>query len=245
MRAVWLQSLRRKDMYLLVFVMVCFAVGAVLARYLGKPTIEMIHFLGSLGLSLGSIVSGLLAVIVASQQLPSEIGSRTIYPVLAGPVRRSDVIWGKFLPTWMLASGMYVFCVLVTLAVTPSLPAQSPLMLAESTILKVAALAALVMMVVGLSIHMPTSVTLILGGLIYLGGGAIRTFFGQSLPEKGPLSRAGWLMPDFKLMDMSSRYVDGGAALAGGEILAACIYVALWFGLFTVITITLFRRKAL
>lgn len=52
-------------------------------------------------LSLTSIIvcGGLLAVALASTSLPAEIEHRTLYPVLARPVERWEVILGKYLGT--------------------------------------------------------------------------------------------------------------------------------------------------
>ena len=52
-------------------------------------------------LSLTSIIfcGGMLAVALASAGLPGEIEHRTLYPILARPIRRWEFIFGKYLGT--------------------------------------------------------------------------------------------------------------------------------------------------
>jgi len=62
-------------------------------------------------LSLTSIIfcGGILAVALASSSLPSEIEHRTLYPVLARPVRRFEFLLGKYVGTLAtIYAGLFV-----------------------------------------------------------------------------------------------------------------------------------------
>jgi ABC-type transport system involved in multi-copper enzyme maturation permease subunit len=56
-----------------------------------------VKFIKDVCLSAISIFGTLIALVVSCGQLPNEIENRTIYPLLAKPVRRSEIIIGKFL----------------------------------------------------------------------------------------------------------------------------------------------------
>jgi len=66
-------------------------------------------------LSLTSIIfcGGLLGVALASSGLPNEIESRTLYPVLARPLRRSEFVLGKYIGTLVT---IYIGLVAISLA---------------------------------------------------------------------------------------------------------------------------------
>jgi len=240
MRTVWLQVLRRKDIYLLGLVMILFGVAAVIARILGLETREMHQFVAGLGYTLGSWVCGLLVIIVASQQMPAELESRTIYPILAAPVRRSQVLWGKFFPTIIIGAGMFLLCVAITYLTVERFPLQSRIVLFQAIVIKVISFGALAMMLIGLSLYCPTSVTLISGLVLYFMGGV----FVKVLSGKNPHLLLN-LVPDFRLMHHFERYVSGGPPLGIFEFFCAAGYGIVWFVMTAAMAIYGFNRKPL
>jgi len=55
------------------------------------------RYVKDLGYSFITLFSMLISITVSARQLPDEIEKRTIYPLLAKPVGRSQVVTGKFL----------------------------------------------------------------------------------------------------------------------------------------------------
>lgn len=89
------ESIRRKILHVFLILAVFIIVGSsfLSAFELGVQ----IKFLKDLSLSIISLFGVLITIAVAVKQLPAEIEARTIYPLLAKPVTRYELILGKFI----------------------------------------------------------------------------------------------------------------------------------------------------
>lgn len=89
---------RRKDFYVL------FVLTALITLLLGSVSFfddkRIIRYLKEICLLLIWISSLVIAILTAGRQIPSEKESRTIFPLLAKPVSRAQMILGKFLGCW-------------------------------------------------------------------------------------------------------------------------------------------------
>src|SRR5580692_6112668 len=107
---------RRKDFYVL------FVMTAVVSLLLGSVRFfnddKIVRFIKAACLLLIWISTLIIAIMTAARQIPAERESRTIFPLLAKPVSRWELIVGKFLGCW-LACGIalvvfYLFFGLLT-----------------------------------------------------------------------------------------------------------------------------------
>jgi len=115
-REMLLELLRKKDFYVLFILML------VLFGLLSAQTffdIEGIsRYMRDFGYTLVMLLSFIVCVTFSARQIPSEIESGTIYPLLAKPVSRSMLVLGKFwgavvisVITFTLYFGVFVlFC---------------------------------------------------------------------------------------------------------------------------------------
>jgi ABC-type transport system involved in multi-copper enzyme maturation permease subunit len=110
------ELIRRKDFYVL------FVLTALITLLLGAVKFfnddNIIRYLKEICLLLIWISSLVIAIVTAARQIPAERENRTIFPLLAKPVTRAQVIVGKFLGCW-LACGLvlavfYLFFGIVT-----------------------------------------------------------------------------------------------------------------------------------
>jgi ABC-type transport system involved in multi-copper enzyme maturation permease subunit len=96
---------RRKDFYVL------FVLTALLTLMTGSATFfdddKIVGYLKEICLLLIWVSSLVIALTTAARQIPAERESRTIFPLLAKPVTRLQVILGKFFGCWLVA-GMTV-----------------------------------------------------------------------------------------------------------------------------------------
>ncbi len=109
---------RRKDFYVL------FVVTAVITLMMASVNFfhegKIVRYLKDICLLLIWISALVIAIATTARQLPAERESRTIFPLLAKPVTRGQVVVGKFLGCW-LACGIalvvfYVFFGVICLA---------------------------------------------------------------------------------------------------------------------------------
>jgi len=107
---------RRKDFYVLLVLTALITVAAGSANFFNDS--KIVTYLKDICLLLIWISALVIAIGTAARQIPAEREQRTIFPLLAKPVTRWQVILGKFAGCW-LACGLalvvfYVFFVVVT-----------------------------------------------------------------------------------------------------------------------------------
>ena len=115
-KVVLLEMIRRKDFYVL------FVLTALITLALGSATFfndtSIVRYLKEVVLLLIWVASLVIAVTTTARQIPQERESRTIFPLLAKPVSRGQVILGKFLGCWMATvfslALFYLFFVIVS-----------------------------------------------------------------------------------------------------------------------------------
>jgi ABC-type transport system involved in multi-copper enzyme maturation permease subunit len=90
---------RRKDFYVL------FVMTALVSLLLGSARFfdddKIVRYIKEICLLLIWISTLVIAITTAARQIPAERESRTIFPLLAKPVSRWDLILGKFLGCWL------------------------------------------------------------------------------------------------------------------------------------------------
>ncbi len=98
---------RRKDAYVLfiVTVLICLVMASVNVFNDDK----IVRYLKELCLLLIWICSLVIAITTTARQIPMERESRTLFPLLAKPLTRTELLLGKFLGCW-LACGLALLC---------------------------------------------------------------------------------------------------------------------------------------
>jgi Cu-processing system permease protein len=95
---VILEMYRRKDFYVLFFltVLITGLMGSV--RFFDDPKVA--RYLKEICLALIWVCGAFIAIATTARQIPAERESRTIFPLMAKPITRGQVIAGKFLGCW-------------------------------------------------------------------------------------------------------------------------------------------------
>src|SRR5882672_12753134 len=107
---------RRKDFYVLLFLTIVLTLLMASARFFNDS--QIVRFLKETCMWLIWISALVIAIVTTARQIPAERENRTIFPLLAKPVSRAQVILGKFFGCWF-ASGIallvfYVFFGLIS-----------------------------------------------------------------------------------------------------------------------------------
>lgn len=100
--AVWLGELRRKDVYVVLVLMPAFLVVLASVDVLGMGGIA--GYVKEAGLLLAWLFAWIISVNISSRLLPEEESRRTVFSLLARPVTRAQVVLGKWLGSWTIAS---------------------------------------------------------------------------------------------------------------------------------------------
>src|SRR5215204_4464303 len=90
---------RRKDFYVL------FILTALITLAMGSFKLfddeKIIRYIKEICLLLIWVSSLVIAIMTAARQIPAEREHRTIFPLLAKPITRGQLIFGKFLGCWL------------------------------------------------------------------------------------------------------------------------------------------------
>jgi ABC-type transport system involved in multi-copper enzyme maturation permease subunit len=120
-----LEIKRRKDVYVLSILIGIYLVFVLVTRIVGIDSEETARFLLNLGLSVAFFLAAVLTASAAGRQLSSEWEDRTIYPLLAKPVSRLEVILGKWLGVVIAGSIVMLVLSLLTLFSVPKIAGLS------------------------------------------------------------------------------------------------------------------------
>jgi ABC-type transport system involved in multi-copper enzyme maturation permease subunit len=234
-RVVWLEIRRREEYKALLILMGLYLAFALSARAVGNTQEESVALMLNMGLWLSASLSALLTLLCAARLIPSEIEARTLYPLLAKPVTRGEVLLGKVLASVAAGWGclaLFTFLTAVTWAAEFPLEGQDSLMFLQAFLLQAAALLMLATFSVLLSLALPLSAAILIAGLFYFGGGSALNLL-ESL--SGQSARVTWMthyLPHFDKLCLLQRFTDGAPALPWGEwagLMGYALALALFF----------------
>lgn len=242
-----LELYRRKDM------IVVFMLGAVIllplaffspfgvagaSRYLNELAMLLV-WLFSLAIGLGG----------SSRLFPPEFDSRTIYPMLAKPVGRGTILFGKYLGA-LAASflALAFFYLAYSLLVGLRQGTWFPLILAQAFVLHLGFL--LIVTALGLlgSLVMTPSANLTLCGLLSV----VMLVFGQRLPAliatqpvpgKWALQAIHWAGPHLEFFDLRQRLIHDWPPIGWDVCAVVMAYAVCYAVACLVLSALIFRKK--
>jgi len=218
---VWLELLRRQDLYVCGLLMLVFLLGVVVMRIVGIDAPATGTFMLNMGLRLSAIAAHVLTLLLAVRQFPSEIENRTLYPLLARPVRRADLVLAKWLAVGVSGIVVYVVLTVLTWSSVPKLESYAAGLLLQMVLLQWISLLLVAGVAVVLSLLVPRGIALLVGGGLFFAGPAIRRLLAEGSGVRRVLAA---YVPDFGLLDLVTRYTDGIGPLSGSEMLTLCGY---------------------
>ena len=241
---------RRKDFYVLFVLTALLTLGAGAANFFHDD--KIIRYVKDICLLLIWVSSIIIAIVTTARQIPAEREARTIFPLLAKPVSRGQVIVGKFLGCW-LASGIalvvfYFFFAIITGTREHSWPLG---VYVQAMWMQWFMLAIVTAMVLLGSIYFaaPSSTTticfIVVVGLLGIGGHLGKVALQQAQPVQNILTCLYFLIPHLEWYDLRDFVVYDQPMITWPAIAFATIYAAVWTALFLFLAWLGFRRKGL
>ncbi len=238
---VWLEAIRRKDVYVLLILLGGLLLALVSLNVFGLS--GLVRYVADVGLLGAWLFGWILAVVLGARQLPTEESRGTIFALLAKPVSRAELMIGKWLGAWLAASLALAAFYVLTLAVVWARGGHfDPVTLLQALLLHLALLAVLTALALALSTRWHGDAAC--AGAFVLSGAA---FFvvpqvPMLLPDMGRatgllLHALYYLMPHLELFDLRRRLVhDWGPApwdtvaltLFYGALFTAVLLMAAW-----------------
>ena len=241
---------RRKDFYVLFVLsaLITIAAGSV---NLFKDLV-MVRYVKDICLLLIWFSTLIIAVITAARQIPAEKESRTIFPLLAKPVSRGQVIAGKFLGCWF-ATGIavlvfYVFFILVTATKGGDwqLAAYAKSISLQWLMLGMVIAMTLLGSVLFTAVSSNATICLVaIIGILFLGEHLNKIALRQNEPVKSITYTVYYIIPHFEIFDVRNLVVNNKPMPSLKACGLAALYAGAYSTAFLYCTWLIFRRQRL
>lgn len=236
---VWIEMVRRKDLYVLLILMVALLGWLISFDVFGLSRVAgYVKDMGGLAVWM---LAWILAVNTSVRQLPQELQQGTLFPLLAKPVTRLNLILGKWLGAWSMTC-LAMACLYLTLCLGVSLKGGrfDPMTLSQAMILHAAALSLICAMGIALSTLMnrdaATVTTYVVTGASFLIVPRVPSMLiGANHIMSTSLYTLYYLFPHLELFDLRRRLVHDWGCAPWPTIAQILLYAALM----TVVILTL------
>jgi ABC-type transport system involved in multi-copper enzyme maturation permease subunit len=241
---------RRKDFYVL------FVLTALVTVMMGSTSFfhdkNIAGFLKEGCLWLIWISALVIAIVTTARQIPAECENRTIFPLLAKPVSRNQVVLGKFAGCW-IATGValvifYVFFTIVAGTRENQWPVLSyfqAFWLQWMMLAIVIALALLGSIVFAAPSSNATICFVVVIGILLIGGHLDQVALRQPEPVRTVVYALYFLMPHLEWYDVRQFVFFEQGTVSWRACGLATLYAWLYSGMLLLVTWIVFRRKAL
>jgi len=241
---------RRKDFYVL------FVLTAVISLLMGSVNFfnipNIVRDLKEVSLLLIWISALVIALTTAARQMPAERENRTIFPLLAKPVTRAQVIAGKFLGCWLAVGVSLAVFYTFFIVISSSREGVWPLLnYFQAFWLQWMMLAIVIAMVLFGSVLFTSpaeNVTICffaVVGILLLGGHLNRVALQQSEPVRSIAYTIYFLIPHLEWYDIRRFIIHNWPLVPWVDCLLATLYALVYVVAFLFGAWLVFRRKAL
>ncbi len=242
-----LETLRRKDLYVVLILAVLMVLGASAFQFFGVKGLEI--FVKDVAFTAVGILTTVLTVLIAGRQIPEEMQRRTIYPLLARPITRGQLLIGKWFTAWLTAGFCFLALSLLTLGLLRMLGIGLQPIFVQYVILKLLGIGWLCAMVVALSVYLTPSANLTLCLILAFGSGVFHRlllmFHWESGLEAFWLNLLYGLLPHYDFFDMGKKVVYDWAMVPWWVIGAMAGYAVLSGSAWLLIGWLKFRKQVI
>jgi Cu-processing system permease protein len=241
---------RRKDFYVLFILTVLITVMAGSVRFFDDERIG--RYIKEVCLLLIWISALVVAITTAARQIPAERESRTIFPLLAKPISRAQVLLGKFLGCWFSCGIalviLYLFFGIVSASREQSFSFANYLQAVwmhwqlAGIVVAMTLLGSLVLSTPAANVTLVGVITL---GILFIGPFLNKVSARMTEPSASIASAIYYIIPHLEFYDLRARVVHDWPLVKWGFIGLATIYGWAYVAVFLLAACVLFRRKAL
>jgi len=245
---VFLEMLRRKDLYVMLILAGLFVLGIFGMSIVGIENPSTANLLLNLGMSLAWFLAHILTLLTAARQIPGEMEARTLYPLLARPLERGDYYLGKWMAVTFSGCAVLYLLLLLGWLPVPRLQFYVTRLFLQIVVLLTISIAMLTALTLLFSLLIPRGVNVVFLSLLLIFGGGIMEFFQRKAGRTFVSQILRWFtayIPDFSKLNLITRYTDGIGPLGGMEFLALICYGALFIVIALLLGIHLFQRRSL
>lgn len=233
----------------MVLVLALFGLGLVAASQILSPLAlgEGRKVVTDFGLAGASLLATLLAVVLGSSLLHKELERRTIYAVMAKPIRRSEFLLGKFVGLWITSAALVAGMTAILLALVTAVYGETPWLVLGAAALTVLELGVITAVVVFFSSFTTPALTAFFTAATIVAGNFADDllYFGTqgAAPWLARLTEGVyWLLPHLALFNARG-LVTHGIAVAPERLAFAAAYGLLYLTALLVAAGAIFERR--
>jgi ABC-type transport system involved in multi-copper enzyme maturation permease subunit len=246
---VWLEMLRRKDVYILLILLAALLGYLLSLEFFGSTA--AVRYIWEVGLLLAWLFSWILTISLVSRQIPNEERTGTVFPLLSKPVSRNELLIGKWFGGWTAASvATAAFYGAVTGVVLLRGGDIEPITLVQGFVLHAAMLAILAALSLALSTFLTREAALTLSYIaavvcfLFVPRVAEMLVYAEG-PARVFVSGLYYGLPHFELFDMRRRMVHGWGAAPWSVVAGVLLYAVVWTAGLLFASAAVYRNKSL
>ena len=250
-QGVWREAYRRKEIYVIVAGSCLFILALANIRFFGMDTLS--KFYREVALKIMSFATGLTVIVLGARQLPREFESRTIYPLLARPIRRGTFLMGKQLG--VVGAGMFCLGLFLSLYVVGCLTLGAelyPVLLLQHALLQIWMLCILTSLCFLLSVLVSFDAAVTLGFLYFFTSTIFSNLYLVLYENSVGVARhlimaLTWLTPQLTLFDLSEKNIHGDVwpPVPFPVLFQLMGYALMFTAVHLVLSLWVFRRRPL
>lgn len=242
------ESFRRKDPYVLLILTFLIVLGAGLFSRFGTEGLG--KFVKDVGFSVTNALALILCVVAAARQFPGEIQNRTLYPLMAKPVSRAQVLLGKYLGVGLMSTAVVLLFSIELFVLFKYLNIPVGGTFLQAVYLRVLSMWVIAAFTLFLSLVLTHAANVTISILLTI---AMSTFNNALLTvmtelEGGVLTAFKalyWALPHMELFDLSKKEVHGWEPVPMWVLGALSVYAVVYASIFLALGVRRFSRLAL
>lgn len=244
---VVLESIRRKDLWVVVILGFLIMIGAGALGIFGVEGLGV--FIKDLAAGVLGLFSMIMAAIISTRLLPEEIKQRTLYPLLSRPVTRLDLLIGKLCGAIAVSWLSFLMLAAVTLVALLSfhIPLE-PIML-QYVLLKMVGIALVCSIGVALSTFSTPAAAAVFTMIFAFGSSMIsRALYmtGVGQPSMRSLVTVlSYLLPEVHLFDLGARATYDWPPISLGAMASLVLYAVVYSYAVVLLGWMKFRKRAI
>jgi len=225
---------RRKDFYLIFALLVVMILYAATISFGGERGFQ--RYFKEIGISLAYIFSVIIAATFAAREIPQEIESKTIYPILAHPVSRLEFLSGKFagvLFVSIISFTLFYITFIISFLLRGDF--STPLiLLVEGYMLHACLLSFFTSLAILFSLFLSSAANTGITLILYFG----TNWFGGTFP-------AYIFLPHPELFDIKEKIVHSWDVVPAWMMSFLIVYAIIYTAIFLGLSYSIFKRRSL
>jgi len=247
-KSVLLESIRRREFYAVLVLSLLFVLGIFTMSLIGVENAATANLLLNLGLTLAWFFAHITVLLSAARQIPEDIENKTIYPLLAKPLKRSGYYIGKWSAVTIMGWVSFFVLFILGWAPVPKMQIYNIVLLLQTIILILFSIALFAALAMLLSLLFSNGVNILISGLVLVLWAHVNKFFYSRYLSSRSGKFINWFLayiPDFSKLNLITRYTDSIGSLSFAQLAGLLFYAVLFIIVLLSLGMAVFEKKSI